>query len=60
MEKEVIFKKVGNRPDTGHFESGDRKAFPPHIADELVVGRVAEYAPSPVKKAQTVKTGKEA
>lgn len=59
MEKEIIFKKAGNRPDTGHFEAGDRKAFPAHIADELVAGRIAGYAPR-AKKDPPPKAGKEA
>lgn len=58
MEREIVFKKSGNRPDTGHFEAGERRAFPARIADELVAGRVAEYSRL-AKKVQAEKAEKE-
>lgn len=58
MEKEVVFKKSGNRPDIGHFEEGDRKTFTTRVADELVTGRIAHYAPK-AKKDPPAKAGKE-
>lgn len=59
MEKEVVFKKSGNRPDTGHFEEGARKTFTTRLAEELVAGRIAKYAPR-VKKDPPAKAGEEA
>lgn len=56
--REVIFTKAGNRPDIGHFEAGERKAFTTRVAEELVSGRIAEYAPQ-AKKDPPAKAGKE-